>query len=328
MKRLLVMLAVISAAITAGWIAVEPWLVTQAERRIAARGDVTTGSVARMPGTARLGLRAGDVEWHGGGLRALFPALDMWVQPGAPTTLMLAAPQQVELHDDRRQMVLAVDQGQAALRPSITNQQVQMARVRFSGMELDGRPFAGAGQGTAVLTDIGDVVGALSAYDVDLAVAPIAGFDTVPGISGQARVWLDRALNADWAASRQAPRPVGLRTEGVTITTNDLTARLVADMGTDADGRASGRLAIYTTDAGAVMDMAIAAGLLPQNVRILARTMMNRIGTMPFASEPESGQMAFPAPADGELRLPVQARDGRLFLGAIEIGAAPRLAAP
>lgn len=323
MKWLLMLVAVIAA----GWFAAEPWLVTQAERRIAARPDLSAGRLARMPDLGRLGLRAGDVEWRGGGVTASVPALDLWIAPTAPTTLNAVLPQQMQLRDDRRQMVLGVDEGQAALRPSLGGQ-VRMARVGFAGLTLDDRPVAGAGRVTAQLADADDRPGAVSAYDLDLAMAPIAGFDTMPGLAGQARVWLDRRLGADWAASGQAPRPTGLRTQGLTITTNDLRARVMADIATDADGRASGRLAIYTTDAGAVMDMAIAAGLLPPNVRVLARTMLNRIGTMPFATEPAPEEMAFPDPADGELRLPVQARDGRLFLGAIEIGSAPVLALP
>ncbi len=320
--------AVFVAAIAAGWFWVEPWLVTQAERRIAARTDLSAGALAPMPGVGRLGLRATDVEWHGRGITAVMPAMDLWVAPTTPTTLNAVLPQQMQLRSDRGNLVLGVDQGQAALRPSIFGGQVQMARVSFAGLTLDGRAFAGSGRVTAQAADAADMPGAASAYDVDLNVDPIAGFDTLPGVAGQARVWLDRALDADWAASGQMPRPIGLQTQGLTITTNDMHARVVADMGTDAQGRASGRMAIYTSDMGAVMERAIAAGLLPQNVRILARTMLNRIGSMPFASPPAPGEMTFPDPAEGELRLPVQARDGRLFLGAIEIGSAPMLAAP
>lgn len=328
MKRLLMVVAVIAAVLAAGWVAVEPWLISQARQQIAARPDLSFGALTAMPGTARLGLQAGDVDWQGRGMTVTAPAVDLWVAPTAPTTLNLRLPQPLLLRDEARQMVLAVDRGQAALRPSVMGGQAQMARFGFAGLTLDDRPAAGAGQVTARLADTGGVPGAASAYDVDLALAPIAGFNTLPGVQGQARVWLDRVLDPSWVASGQIPRPTGLRTDGLTITTNDLNARVVADLVTDADGRASGRLAIYTTDAGAVMDMAIDAGLLPQNVRILARTMLNRIGSMPFATAPAEGAMAFPDPAQGELRLPIQARDGRLFLGAIEIGSAPMLAMP
>lgn len=325
MKWLLILVVLILGAVTAGWFAAEPWLVTQAQRQIAARGDISVGAMAEMPGAGLLGMTATDARWQARGVTAVVPALDLWVTPTAPTTLQISAPQPVVLRDEGQQAVLVVDQGQGALRASVLGGQAQMARLTFAALTLNGQPLAGAGQMTARLADTAGVTGAASAYDVDLSLTPIAGAGLAPGMAGRARIWLDRTLDPQWLASGQVPQPTGLRTEGLEVTTHDLQARIVADVVADADGRASGRLAIYTTDAAAVMDLAIEAGLLPPNVRILARTMLNRIGSMPFATAPTADDMAFPDPADGELRLPLQARSGRLYLGAIEIGSAPLL---
>lgn len=328
MKRLLMLVTMIVAALTAAWFAAEPWLVNQAKRQMAQRSDMSVGAIAAMPGASRLGLRASDVEWRAGGVAVAAPLLDLWVTPLAPTTLTAALPRQVEWGDDLQHMLLGIDRGRAALRPSLRNGQVRHARIDFAGLTLDGQPLAGQGQILARLADAGDMPGAQSAYDIDLAIAPVAGFGTVPGMTGQTRIWLDRALDADWAASGQGLHPLALRSDGLTLTMGDLTMRMLADLRADADGRISGRMAIYTTDAGAVLDMAVQAGILPPNVRVLARTMLNRIGRMPFATAPAPDEMAFPEPAEAMLRLPLQAREGRLFLGPIEVGPAPMLAMP
>ncbi|MBK4215297.1 DUF2125 domain-containing protein [Paracoccus caeni] len=320
-RRALLMIPVL---LVGGWLLAEPLLVRQARVQIAEIAELSVTGIKAQPGTDRLGLYLEGIAWDDG-LRFLdMPALDLWVTPLTPTTIRATLPDTVTYGDRMGATNLAATEGRASLRLWPFGGEVSFAAVDVGSLSLDGQPLTGKGNVSARLANIGDGPGqAVSSYDLDLAVSQPG--DAGPLLQGKAQVWLDGKLDAAAASQAVPPRVLGVSTEGMEIGGAGFAGRIAGRVTADAEGLAEGQVAIYSRDAAPLIDAAIDAGILSQNIRVLANTMLNRIGHMDFASGADTG---FPAAAEGELRLPVEFRDGRMFLGTIEVGPAFRLADP
>ena len=128
-------------------------------------------------------------------------------------------------------------------------------------------------------------------------------------------------------ASAAPPQVAGLRIDGAELRLGDLSARAVGQLAADAQGRAQGLVALYTRDANGLIEAGAAAGLIPENARRLAGTMLRAVSTMPLPETASEETADWPAPAPDELRLPILFSDGRASLGPIPLGPAPQLRA-
>lgn len=323
MKRLALLL-LLPAALIGAWIGAEPLLVRQVTSQIAAQPDLKVTQIAAQPDVDRLGLHLEGIAWDDGTRWLDLPVLDLWLTPLSPTTIRADLPDQVTFGDGMGATNLAATDGRAALRLWPFGGEVSYAAIDLAALLMDGQPLTGTGHVTAHLADLeGGPAQAVSSYDLTADVAQPG--DAGPLVQGKAQVWLDRKLDASATAEPVPPRLLGLSTEGLEIGGAGFAGRIVGRVSADADGLAAGQIAIYSRDAERLIDTAIDAGMLSPNIRVLANTMLNRIGHMDFASAPVTD---FPPAEDDELRLPVELRDGRMYLGTIEIGPAFRLAEP
>ncbi|WP_374300528.1 DUF2125 domain-containing protein [Paracoccus sp. (in: a-proteobacteria)] len=288
------------------WFAAEPLLVAQARRHVQAE------TVAAQPGAGRLGLamtglvipaRQGQVD---------LPALDLWLTPAAPTTIRLSLPPEAVLQGAAGNRVVGMDRATGAVTLSPLGR-VTQARAGFAALSLDGRPFAEEGGMTAERVSDDRLAG--HPYQVQVAL-PRLHLPQVSSARGGLRLWLDRPLAA---TTQQPPAVLGVASEDFEVDAGAFALRLAGQLSKGGDGRTQGRVAIYSSDAAAMLEAAIEAGLMPPNVRLLARAMLNRIGQMEF----DGGDAGLPPAPDGQVRIPLEMRDGRMYLGTIEIGAAP-----
>lgn len=308
------LLAIIALALAGVWFAAEPLLVAQARRHVQADG------IAPQPGWGRLGLALSGATLPTRAGPLVLPGLDLWVTPLAPTTLRAELPAAAFLDAPAGRRQIGMEDAVAAVTLSPLGA-ARQASASFAALALDGAPLSGQGAVTARRVADDRLSGHPFQVRIDL---PDLRLPQARSATGGLRLWLDRAPGL---ATQAPPAVLGVMTEGLEIDTGGFTMRLAGQLSKGADGLAQGRVALYSGDAAAMLDTAIGAGLIPPNVRLLARAMLNRIGQMDFASGGEEWPVMPPA-AQGQVRIPLEMRGGRMYLGTIEIGAAPAWPVP
>lgn len=291
------------------WFAAEPLLVAQARRHVQA------DSIASQPGWGRLGLAlSGAVLQTQAGPLGL-PRLDLWVTPLTPTTLRADLPETAVLDAPTGRRQIGMEDADATVTLSPFGA-ARRASASFAALALDGAPLSGRGTVTARAVADDRIGGHPFQVQIDL---PDLRLPQARSATGGLRLWLDRAPGL---ATQTPPAVLGVMAEGLKIDTGGFTVRLVGQLSKDAEGLAQGRVALYGSDAAAMLDRAIEAGSIPPKVRLLARAMLNRVGQMDFADNGADWPPMPPAPT-GQVRIPLEIRGGRMFLGTIEIGSAP-----
>ncbi|WP_196053504.1 DUF2125 domain-containing protein [Paracoccus lichenicola] len=298
----------IALALAGLWFAAEPLLVAQARRHVQADG------IAPQPGWGRLGLALTGVTLPTQAGRLELPRLDLWVTPLSPTTLRAGLPETAFWDAPAGRRQVGMEDAAAAVTLSPLGSVVR-ANASFAALALDGAPLSGRGDVTARAVADDRIPGHAFQMRIHL---PDLRLPQARSATGGLRLWLDRAPGI----GTETPAVLGVMTEGFEIDTGRFTVRLVGQLSKGADGLAQGRVALYGSDAAAMLDRAIEEGLVPPKVRLLARGMLNRVGQMDFAGG-GADWPSMPPAAQGQVRIPLEMREGRMFLGTVEIGSAP-----
>lgn len=337
MIRLLIALTLIVGLV---WIGGEVLLAQQLRRMTQAGTGLAAGQVLPLRDPARIGVRLeAPVATLPMG-RVSAPHATLWASPLSPARLVLSLPPDLTLDAGAGSVALSLTDPQAsmALRP-LAGLAPGRVHLASGAVALAGRPLAErvALDARSFALGAGAPSQARAAYGVDLAVArldPAAVSALVPAalpgpvsLTARGVVWLDAVPAPAALASAAPPQVAGLRIDGAELRLGDLSARAVGQLAADAQGRAQGLVALYTRDANGLIEAGAAAGLIPENARRLAGTMLRAVSTMPLP-ETAAGETAdWPAPAPDELRLPILFSDGRASLGPIPLGPAPQLRA-
>ncbi len=332
MRRLILLVLVVAAALAAAWLGGETWLVREAARRIADDPQIEAAAVTPLRRIDRIGLHLADLKFATEAGPATLPALDLWAAPTAPTTFHATLPPALTLPGDR---ALALTGGGMSLRVSPGNgMAIGAAGAKATAVTLDGAPLAEGVDVTATLTPMGGhapkaarasyrVAGTLTQL-VPAAVGPVppALAEAGPiGIDGAAQLYFTGALKP---GEETPPRLVGVNSDGVTLHVGAHHARISGHVTADAEGRAAGAAFVDTPDPRGWLDLAAALGAIPAQVVPLATTAL-RTASGAEVTLPQ-GITAPPPPPEGTLRITLIFRDGRSFLGPMPIGPAPLFA--
>ncbi|WP_036744620.1 DUF2125 domain-containing protein [Paracoccus sp. N5] len=320
MRRLLLWLTVLALALGGLWLGAEGLLVRELRRFAAETPGVGIGTLHELRRPGRIGVSAVAVELETPSGRLALPQAQAWVGPLHPTELRLDLPPQAVLDAGAGAMVLGLTDAEAGLgvRP-LAGAEFRSVFARSGPLTLEGAPLAQGLDARARLADDGGYDVALSLHD--LAPEALSNPLPLPGklsLKATGRLWLDRPPSPQTLTPETMPLPTGLRLDGSELRLGKLGARILGEVHADAQGRAQGLLAVYTPDARPMLEAAAAAGLIPQKVVMLAGAMLKNISELPL---PEGAD--FPAPASGELRLPLILADGKVSLGPVTLGPAP-----
>ena len=303
--------------LTGLWFAAEPLLVSQA------RKGVPADSIAAQPGPGRLGLTLKGVMLPTQTGLFTLPSLDAWVTPLAPLTLRAILPDSAVLEDAAGRRQISMNGAKARIKLSPLGGTLKQMQAQFDALGLDGVDLSGPGRVT--IRAVGDDRVPGAAYQAQLDLADLR-LPQIAAATGGLRIWMDRPLGLN--AGPEAPMVQGIMTEGLDIDARGLALRIAGLLQKGPDGRAEGRLAIYASDPGALLDNAVDHGLLPPQARLLVGAMLNRIGQADFTGPLLPGQPPMPPAPQGQLRIPVEMRDGQMLLGGIQIGRAPEWPVP
>lgn len=339
MVRLVVWVVVIVAALAGLWLGAESWAAQRAAQAIAQSPRIEAAGVTPLRRPQAFGLRLAAPSYGDGRLRLDLPWAELSLAPSAPRTARLSLPSEGRLRLAGAEHALALRDPEAWLTLApLRSMAIEAGQLSARDVQLDGQPVAARLEIGARLHRLGHDAPrpAVAAYDMPLriegaspeALALLAPhLATLPGdltVLGQVRVWLDAAPRL--AADAQVPRPVGFETAGLELISGEVAVRLVGRIVPDAQGRAEGRLALYTRDAGPIIQQLVALGIIPPGAALLARAGLGQIGRADFPEgDAASPGPAIPAAAEGELRLPLSFSDGQVMLGAVPLGPAPRL---
>ncbi|MDS9468154.1 DUF2125 domain-containing protein [Paracoccus sp. MBLB3053] len=350
MRRILILVGFITVLVSGIWLGGESLLARQI-RELASTGPAfAVEDVTPLRDLGRIGVRIDKPVFSGPSGNLSLEAADLWIRPLAPSVAELGLPQQarLELMDGPHDL-------------GLTDPQVRMRFMPLSGfvpakveigsgpVTLDEQDLASAISLIAERAETGTDAPAssLAAYDllVDLdAVQPRA----VPAlamlvaalpeggplsVAGKGKVWLDREPTAKALAMIPQPALTGLRLDEVQIAFGPVSARAMGEVIADAQGYAQGAVAIYTSDAEAMLDSASESGMIPGSASRLARSMIRAISglrmpgeaTDPAEAAAAPARMVYPEARAGELRLPIIFANGKASLGPVPLGAAPRL---
>lgn len=330
MRRLFASLVVLALILGGLWLGGES-LLAQQLRRIAAQEPMAElGAVQELREPGRIGVRALALAWQTDSGRIELPQAEIWLTPLRPTTLRLALPPQATLDSGSGPLELGLADATARMRVQPLNGMgMASAGIETGMLTLQGAELAKGLQADAELAALEAEAppDAAAAYDLNLRLDDLepglVATLPLPGrlsLTATGRVWLDALPRPATLAPDLAPLPVGLQLDHAELRLGAVQARILGRIDADAQGRARGRVALYTADAGPLLQAAATAGLIPPKVVTLAGTMLKNISDLPL---PEDAGFRFPPPAEGELRLPLSFADGKMSLGPMVLGPAP-----
>lgn len=345
MRRLLTLTIFVALVLGGLWLGGETLLARELRRIAEGNPALSIADVTELRETGRIGVHMSGLHLTRAEGALDLPEADLWLSPLAPTEAHLDLPAQA-----------VIDSGHGAVTLGLGSTDARMRLRPLGGMALD-RIALGAGPLTLDRAPLADglelngshvapatgVADAAAAYDIDLSVRRLDLVRLVAALSGdgsretaipsalqleaQGRVWLDAAPGPGHLTPETRPAVLALRLEGARVTLGPLGARLIGQVSADETGHAQGLIALYTPDAAPLLQLAADLGWLPQGVVKLAGRMLKGMGELPMPAMPaDTGpELTFPAPAKGELRLPLTLSGGRMSLGPIPLGPAPRL---
>lgn len=363
MRSVLVLLVVVAALLAGGWIGGETLLARGARQAIAADPRLGAERVAELRESGRIGVRimAPRFDDPAQGVAALGDWLDAWVTPTAPNGLRITAAPGTRLTAAQRSIALGAGGLTAEMRFAPTrNLALGTASLSSDGASLDGAPLIGRLSLNAELGRYGadsppgtgaayDIIGSLS--QIALGALTNGQIPDMASVKGKGRVWLSAvpvtaATIAAGGTGTGQPRLIGLRSDGVDVTLGDLKARLYGRAVADQSGLAMGEIVIDTPDSERFVSRAVDLGLVPGRAALLANAALKSLSVQPAATpaqtpitrpivseiertanshERQVQTPSWPAPQAGETRITLVLRDGRLWLGPLPLGPAPRL---
>ena len=332
MRRLLGSVLLIAAAIVGLWIVAENWAAGRLRDLIADRPEMQAAAVQPLRAPSRIGLRLDRPEIRQPGMGLSPDWLELWLSPLSPLTAVAvpAGDGWLDLSGQRLPYTLADTRAQVALSP-LNRMAVSHLALNGGPLNIDGQVLLNRLQAQA---DLDGISPEGAAYDLHLMLDGLQGYRlallglaplALPGVlsvEGDGRVWLDRALGGQEGG--EMPRLLGFATTGIEVRLGDLSARLIGRVRQGGDGRAEGRVALYTPDAEGFIQAAATSGLIPEDGQMLARAMLKQMNRMPMPAALTPDGLDFPDPAATETRIPLVFRDGQMFLGVMPVGPAPR----
>lgn len=332
MRRLLMILAVIALLLGAGWLGGEALLARELRRFAAEEPSITLGAVRELRRPVRIGVALSDIELATAAGILHLPQAGVWATPLQPMLVRLDLPETGSIDFGRGAVPLGLSAPKASLRlRPLDGFGMGAASLGSGPVTLDGQPLAGSVALDATLVPLGNgpprdavVAYAVTAKLSDLNTKaflriPLPGGPASLALNGQ--VWLDRMPGPDTLTPETAPLPVRLRLDDSELALGRIHARIVGQVEADAQGRAEGVLAIYTTDARPLLQAAADAGLIPNSAVRLGGALLGGLSAIPL---PQDAPVSFPEPAPGEIRLPLTFSGGRASLGQLPLGPAPR----
>lgn len=334
MRKFIILATVIVALFAAIWNGIQAFMAHQISQLASAGTGFTMTEVRGLHDPTRIGVRITEPRLDLPAASVVMPEASLSVPPFAPMTARLelapkamidlgSGPHELGLTDPRASIRFLVLSGFAPGR----------AGISIGPLTLDETPLAAGltvrGRMTALEYDAPQ--GSRTAYDIDWNLKDLipAALPPLPGLAGtiriadpvsirgKGRVWLDAMPTIKALQTPPTPFPTGIRIDNADLQVKGLTARMVGMLKADANGYASGAIALYTTDAQAMLQTASEAGMIPHAAVMLGRTMIRTVSALPMEGT------LYPAPQDGELRLPLTFADGRISLGPIPLGPAP-----
>lgn len=327
MKGMAVAVLLLGAGVAA-WVGSEAYAVRQVRQAVADSPALQAASVAALRDPRAWGMRIEALEWSDPAVGLAMDWAELSLGPGDPFRLRMALPQAMTLRVSGREIPLdlAAPSGAVDFAP-LRRMAPAEIDVATGAVISGGAPMLDDGrlQARLVQVDARAPLSTLAAYDVDLGIeglrpAALAALglpapDGAWGLEGRAQIWLDGAPSP-FAAT--PPRPTGFRSDGLSLSLGEASARMLGHLGHDAEGRARGQLAIYTADADAFLDQVAALGLIDRTARMLLSAGLRNIASSGATSD-------FPAAEGDEIRLLLGFEDGRMSVGGIPVGPAPMI---
>ena len=334
MRTLFILILLIAGSLAAAWLGGETWLAREAARRIEADPRIESAAVTPLREIDRVGLHLAEVGVETPQGTAQLPALDLWAAPTSPNEFHATLPPQMTVPLGGQPRQVAAQNAVLTLRVSPGNDMaISRAAAASGAVTVDGAALLTALDLDARLAPMGADAprAARASYVLSgraegltpggvIAMPPAIAGAGAMSAEGTGRVYLTAPLKPQQA---EPPQVVGLASDGVTLQLGDRTARLTGHLAADDEGRAQGAVFVYTADPRGWLDLAAAAGAIPQGAVALAGTALDAAAALQPDLPPGTPVPA--EPAKGELRIPLIFRDGQSFMGPIPLGTAPLL---
>ena len=339
MRKLLIGLLVVAAALAAAGFAAEQLMVRELRRLSDQGAAFSAARVEPLPGALKIGARLTQPVAVLPEGRVSFESADIWVQPLSPLTARIRLPEKalLDLPDGRHELLYAQPDLTARF-DALSGFAPREFSFDTSDLVLDGTPLARAVALNGKAIPMGPEAPVTSRAGFDLALTldgldPKAlpalarlgqalGPEDLVSLTAEGRFWLDKVPTPQAMAAIPTPALTGLELTRSTLDLGRIQSRIIGRLDADGEGRAQGGLAVYTADAGAMLTAATEAGMIPKSARGLLQAILRSISSMPV---PANTAFAFPDATEGELRLPLTFAEGRAALGPVPLGPAPRL---
>lgn len=333
MFRFLIGMGVCVAALAGIWAGGETYASKRLAQLVQNNPALQSSGVEAMRQPPDFGVEIHDVTIADPAATVAFPWARIVISPARPTTAQLRLPGQGQLRVGGQDYDLGLSEIYAKIRLA------PLKRLAPDHIDLMADAVTLDGQAVIEGVDIDLQMGQLGAtaplaaravYDGAVNLGAVRtrllaqlGVDLGPipdpvTMNGKLRLWLDGTPSV---TDEQAPAVVGWQTEGLTLGADAMSLRLVGRVVRGADGLAEGQMAIYTSDAKAIIDQVAELGLIPQQSRMLLTVGLGQLARAEI--DPDIDGPEFPEATDGQMRLPVVLKEGQIFLGGIAIGAAP-----
>ena len=330
MRVVLVLVLLLGGALGTAWLGGETWLARETARRIADDPRIDSAAVTPLRELSRIGLNLADVRLDTPQGAATLPWLDLWAAPTAPNEFHAALPPSMSVLVGGTERSLTAKDARVSVRVSPSRTMMLNRAAGVSGpVTLDGDPLLESADLAATLVAMGAAAppAARASYRLDGRVEGVTPAALPPEIArsgpisaeGMAQVFLTAPVSA--AAGSAKPGIVGVGLQGVSLRLGDRSLRMTGNLAADADHRLQGAVFVYTSDARGWLQLAAAAGLIPQATVALAGTAVATVAAADI--DLPAGVPAPAPPADGELRIPVVFKDGKVWLGPLALAPAP-----
>ncbi|WP_170295243.1 DUF2125 domain-containing protein [Paracoccus aestuariivivens] len=339
MRGFIILLAILAVFFGGIWFGIQSFMAREIGRLAEAGTGFTVGSITKLSDPSRIGVHLTEprIVTPNGSLS--LPEAYFSVGPLSPTTATLTLPATATLDLGTGPHELGMADPKASVHfMAFSGLAPGRAVIRTGPLTLDGQPLAAS---LEVDTKLGELAqdmpqGSQAVYDLtfDLAGLNPAALPQIAGLAerfsisdpvafqGSGKIWLDALPTSKALQTPPTPLPTGLQIDSADLKIGTVGARLIGRLEADETGRAKGALALYTSDAQALLQTAADAGMIPQSVVMIGRTMIRTVSSLSMEPAPN---ISFPEPQAGELRLPITFAEGRMRLGPIPIGQAPLL---
>lgn len=358
LKYLLIGTALVAVGLGVAWYGGETWLSNKARAALASSPVVEVASVAPLRDPARIGMRLTTVEIGDAQNGLSAPEVDVFARLTSPLKMTVSLPPQLDLRVDAVPVALTLAQGQAYAAIAPTHEMgIGGAGVTVQDVGIDGVQLLELLDVDAQLTHIGGAApqGSRASYDVSINWQALAIGNLTEGldVTGPVQLWLTELPGQPMLEGRVPPPALtGAQTQGLRFSLGEIEATLIGRIQADANGFAEGEAAFYTGDGRRFVDAAVKAGLVPQKAAMLVGAVIDKLAATPIPGEIKAAEekaeakveellpeadpdllseadmtVSLPPAQKGQIRLPVILKDGKIHLGPVPIGPAPRLIA-